>query len=116
VPPGATQIPQINVEAPKQAPRRTATNRPAAMASRTATTTRTASTAPAQTAEQRQVEANRQVVTSTQNLDRRRDDVIMPKIGANTFELSQKDIENIPQANAIQLSDLALQFPGVTQD
>src|SRR6202008_245007 len=33
-----------------------------------------------------------------------------------TYELSQRDIENIPQANAIQLSDLALQLPGVYQD
>jgi outer membrane receptor protein involved in Fe transport len=104
--PGATQIPQINVTAPKQAPRRVATPKPAA----------TPTATPAQTAEQAQVEANRQVVTQTQNLDQRRDSVIMPKIGTNTYELSQRDIENIPQANAIQLSDLALQFPGVTQD
>jgi opacity protein-like surface antigen len=40
----------------------------------------------------------------------------MPKTGANTYELSQRDLENIPQANAIQLSDLVLQYPGVTQD
>ncbi len=105
--PGATtQMPQITVTAPKTSPKRATAQKPAAPPS----------TAPVQTAEQVQVEANRQVVTQTQNLDQRRDSVIMPKIGANTYELSQKDIGNIPQANAIQLSDLVLQFPGVAQD
>jgi outer membrane receptor protein involved in Fe transport len=63
-----------------------------------------------------QAEANRQAVTQTQTLDQRRDDVILPKIGTNTYELSQRDIENIPQASALQLSDVVLQYPGVTQD
>jgi opacity protein-like surface antigen/outer membrane receptor protein involved in Fe transport len=67
---------------------------------------------------QGQVEAaaNRQVVQQTQNFDQRRDNVILPKAGATTYELTQSDIENIPQGNAVQLSDLALQFPGVSQD
>jgi opacity protein-like surface antigen/outer membrane receptor protein involved in Fe transport len=71
---------------------------------------------PAQTPEQVQAAANRQVVQQTQTFDQRRDNVLLPKVGASTYELTQRDIENIPQANAIQLSDLALQFPGVSQD
>jgi len=112
--PGATPIPRITVTAPRQAPRRTA----ARPAPRPAPVVRTAAppAPPPPTPEQVQAEANRQVVTRGQTLDQRRDDVIMTKTGANTFELSQRDIENVPQANAIQLSDLVLQFPGVTQD
>jgi outer membrane receptor protein involved in Fe transport len=76
-----------------------------------------APTAPAApTAEQVQAAANRQVVQQTQNFNERRDNVILPKIGASTYELSQRDIESLPQGNAIQFSDLALQFPGVYQD
>jgi opacity protein-like surface antigen/outer membrane receptor protein involved in Fe transport len=105
-PPGATAIPQITVTAPKQAPRRT----PAKPAPLPAAVTA------APTAEQVQAAANREVVQRTQTLDQRRDNVIMTKTGADTYELNQRDIENIPQANAIQLSDLVLQYPGVSQD
>ena len=52
----------------------------------------------------------------TQNLDVRRDSVLLPKVGANTYQLNQRDIENLPQGGNIQFSDLALQFPGVYQD
>jgi opacity protein-like surface antigen/outer membrane receptor protein involved in Fe transport len=113
-PPGATPIPQITVTAPRQAPRRTAVARPAPRPPAVTTAAPAAPLPP--TPEQVQAAANRQVVTRTQTLDQRRDDVIMTKTGANTYELSQSDIENVPQANAIQLSDLVLQFPGVTQD
>jgi opacity protein-like surface antigen/outer membrane receptor protein involved in Fe transport len=102
-----TALPEIKVEAPKQAQKRA----PAKQAKRAARPP-----APAPTPEQRQVEANRQVVQRTQNLDQRRDNVILPKIGTTNYELSQRDLENIPQGNAIQLSDLVLQFPGVYQD
>jgi opacity protein-like surface antigen/outer membrane receptor protein involved in Fe transport len=104
--PGATQIPQITVTAP----RRTAA-RPAQ---------RPAGTTPAPAAppspEQAQAQANQEVVQRTQNLDQRRDDVIMTKAGTSNYQLNAGDIQQIPQANAIQLSDLILQFPGVTQD
>jgi outer membrane receptor protein involved in Fe transport len=103
-------LPETKVEAPKQA---------AKPKQKPRVVTREAAPAPAQpapTAEQVQAAANRQVVQQTQNFDQRRDNVILPKTGASTYELTQRDIENIPQANAIQLSDLALQFPGVYQD
>src|SRR4029077_13264405 len=52
----------------------------------------------------------------TQSLDQRRDGVIMTKAGTSNYQLNAGDIQQIPQANAIQLSDLILQFPGVTED
>jgi opacity protein-like surface antigen/outer membrane receptor protein involved in Fe transport len=106
MPPGATPIPQINVTAP----RRTA----ASPARRPAGTTAAPPAPP--TAEQVQMQANQEVVQRTQTLDQRRDGVIMTKAGTSNYELNAGDIQQIPQANAIQLSDLVLQFPGVTQD
>src|ERR1700681_2921936 len=100
---GQTPLREIQVNPPKQAPKRTAA-KPRRVVRRPAPAT---PAAPAPTPEQVQAQANRQVVQRTQNFDQRRDNVIMPKIGANTYELSQRDLENIPQANAIQLSDLA---------
>jgi opacity protein-like surface antigen/outer membrane receptor protein involved in Fe transport len=114
-----TSLPQISVQAPRQAQKRAlpakkpatkqATRRPAP-----APVPRAA--APPPSPAQVQAAANRQVVERTQNFDQRRDNVILPRTGANSYELNQRDIENIPQANAIQLSDLVLQFPGVYQD
>src|SRR6516164_3797944 len=51
---------------------------------------------PAPTQEQVQAEANRQVVQQTQNFNERRDNVILPKIGASTYELSQRDHREPP--------------------
>jgi len=101
-------LPETRVEAPKQA---------AEPKQKPRVVTREAAPAqPAPTAEQVQAAANRQIVQQTQNFDQRRDNVLLPKTGASTYELTQRDLENIPQANAIQLSDLVLQFPGVYQD
>jgi opacity protein-like surface antigen/outer membrane receptor protein involved in Fe transport len=110
VPPGATPIPQINVTAP----RRTAA-RPARRPAGTPAAPPAAPAAPP-TPEQVQMQANQEVVQRTQTLDQRRDGVIMTKAGTSNYELNAGDIQQIPQANAIQLSDLILQFPGVTQD
>jgi len=106
VPPSATPIPQINVTAPRRTAARPA-RRPAG--------TPAAPAAPP-TPEQVQMQANQEVVQRTQTLDQRRDGVIMTKAGTSNYELNAGDIQQIPQANAIQLSDLILQFPGVTQD
>ncbi len=102
--PGATALPQINVTAPKRTAARP-TRRPA-----------TAAPAAPLTPEQVQAQANQEVVQRTQNLDQRRDGVVLTKTGTSNYELNAGDIQQIPQANAIQLSDLILQFPGVTQD
>jgi opacity protein-like surface antigen len=110
-----TQLPKIEVEKPKQAQKRAPAKKQVARRPAPTPATTPAPT-PAPTPEQRQAEANRQVVQRTQTFDQRRDNVLLPKIGANNYELSQKDLENIPQGNAVQLSDLVLQFPGVYQD
>jgi hypothetical protein len=70
---------------------------------------------PAPTEEQVQAAANRQVVQQTQKFDQQLN-VILPKIGTSNYDLTQRDIQELPQGNAIQFSDLALQFPGVSQD
>src|ERR1700681_4685706 len=100
---GQTPLPQVTVETttPKPKPKRAAVRRPSPPPV----------TTPAQTAAQIQETANRQVVQRTQALDQRRDNVLLPKIGANTYELNQRDLDSIPQGNAVQISDLALQFP-----
>jgi opacity protein-like surface antigen len=110
-----TALPKVEVEKPKQAKRAPPAKKQAvrpvparAPAPRPA--------APAPTPEQVRTEANRQVVRRTETFDQRRDTALMPKIGATTTELDQRDIESIPQGNAIQLSDLVLQFPGVYKD
>jgi len=114
---GTTALPGIEVVAPKRVQ---PTRRPKTRVTNGQRRETPAAPPPVQAEADRQEairqEANRQVVQQTQNFDQRRDNVILPKIGASTYELTQRDIENIPQANAIQLSDLALQFPGVYQD
>ena len=109
---GVTKLPGITVVAPRvsQQPRRPKTR--VTNAQRRETPAAPAAPTP----EQVEATANRQVVQQTQNFDQRRDNVLLPKAGASTYELTQRDIENIPQGNAAQLSDIALQFPGVSQD
>ena len=122
-PPSTTEIPQITVTAPRQAPRRATAPRPAP-ARPTVVTTRApapaaapaAPAAPAPTAAQVQAAANQQVVQNIQNLDERRDTTILPKTGINQTALTPRDIENLPQGSNIQISDLVLQLPGVSQD
>jgi opacity protein-like surface antigen/outer membrane receptor protein involved in Fe transport len=107
VPPTATPIPQISVTAPR---------RTAATPARRPAGAPVAPAAAPPTPEQVQLQANQEVVQRTQTLDERRDGVIMTKAGTSNYQLNAGDIQQIPQANAIQLSDLILQFPGVYQD
>src|SRR5260370_611588 len=107
VPPSATPIPQINVTAPR---------RTAASPARRPAGAPVAPAAAPPTAEQVQLQANQEVVQRTQTLDERRDGVVMTQAGTSNYELNAGEIQQIPQANAIHLSDLILQFPGVTQD
>jgi len=106
---GPNVLPTTRVTAPKERPRprvrppQVVTNQPPAQT-------------PEQAQEQAQAAANRQVVQQTQNFDQRRDAVLLPKAGASTYQLNQRDIESLPQGNAVQLSDLVLQLPGVYQD
>jgi opacity protein-like surface antigen/outer membrane receptor protein involved in Fe transport len=109
-----TVLPETKVEAPKQEakPRQ----KPRVVSREVARAAPPTPAQPAPSAEQVQAAANSKVVQQTQNFDQRRDNILLPKTGASTYELTQQDIENIPQGNAVQLSDLVLQFPGVYQD
>src|SRR5580692_11817254 len=80
------------------------------------TTVTAAPAQPPQTPAQAQEAANRPVVQQTQNLDQRRDNALLPKIGANTYQLTQQDIASLPQGQSVPARDVALQFPGVYQD
>jgi hypothetical protein len=118
--PGQGGLPQITVRAPRQPRRVAAPPRPAAPrpATRPVTVARPAAPppAPALTPQQIQAAANTQVVQRTESLDVRRDTVIEPKAGASQTTLTQQDLSNLPQGANIQISDLVLQFPGVSQD
>jgi outer membrane receptor protein involved in Fe transport len=107
-PAAASQIPQINVTAPKQTPKRAAAPKPA-------TRPVARSSTPTQTAEQAAAAQTREVVQRTQTLDQRRDS-INPRTGTTATEKTQQDIENLPQGSNAQLSDILYQFPGVSQD
>ena len=104
-PSGGTVLPETRVAAPVQ--RRKPPTAPPQVVS---------TQPPAPTQAQVEAQANRETVQRTENLDQRRDNVLLPKTGASTYELTPRDLENIPQGNAVQLSDLALQLPGVYQD
>jgi opacity protein-like surface antigen len=109
-PPGTNVLPETRVAAPVER-RRPRTPPP------TRVVRNPPSTAPAvPSAEQAQAAANRQVVQQTQNFDQRRDNVILPKTGTTNYNLTQRDIESLPQGNAAPLKDVVLQFPGVYQD
>ncbi|WP_407165993.1 TonB-dependent receptor domain-containing protein [Bradyrhizobium sp. ORS 111] len=109
-PPGANVLPETRVAAPAER------RRPQTPPPRQVVRNPPSTAAPVPSAEQAQAAANRQVVQQTQNFDQRRDNVIMPKVGTTNYQLSQRDIESLPQGNAAQLSDIVLQFPGVYQD
>jgi TonB dependent receptor-like, beta-barrel len=117
-----TALPKIEVEKPKEAkrtppPAKKQAARPVPVrAPAPAPRRATPPPRPAPTPEQVQTEANRKVVERTGGFDKRRDNVLMPKIGTTNSELGPKDLESIPQGSAVQLSDLVLQFPGVYQD
>ena len=81
----------------------------AASASQAGQTSASTSAAQAETAH------NEAVVQSavTLNADR---EYILPKIGVNSFQFSQHDIEALPQGENIPIDKLLLQTPGVYQD
>ena len=108
----ADQLPAVTVHAPRQ----TQIQRPPPkhVVSAPRGNAPVASSAPSP--EQVQAAQDRQVVQQTEKFDQRRDNVLLPKTGTTNYELSQRDLENIPQGNAAQLSDIVLQFPGVSQD
>jgi opacity protein-like surface antigen/outer membrane receptor protein involved in Fe transport len=107
-----TELPQVTVETTKKKP----PPRRAAVRRRPPTAITTAPAQPPQTPAQAQEAANRPVVQGTQNLDQRRDNVLLPKIGASTYRLTQQDIASLPQGTSASAKSIELQFPGVYQD
>src|SRR5579883_1066546 len=109
-----TALPQVTVETTKKKP---PPKRPVARRRAPTPTIVTAAPAqPTQTPAQAQEAANRPVVQQTQNLDQRRDNVLMPKTGASNYQLTQQDIASLPQGQSAPARDVQLQFPGVYQD
>ncbi len=112
--PGATSIPQITVTAPKPAAAPAA--RTAARPAAAAPAGRPAPAAPTQpTAQQTAATAAAQYNQQIQTFDQQRA-AILPPIGTSTDTKTQQDIENLPQGSNVSVSDLVLQFPGITQD
>jgi outer membrane receptor protein involved in Fe transport len=109
--PGTT-IPQITVTAPKPAaaPAARTAARPAA-----AQPTRPAAAPTQPTAQQAAATAAAQYNQQIQTFDQQRA-AILPPIGTSTDTKTQQDIENLPQGSNVNVSDLVLQFPGITQD
>jgi outer membrane receptor protein involved in Fe transport len=58
-----------------------------------------------------------QVVSEkNQSFDQARDSNILPKIGTNSSEMTEKAIEALPQGTETPIEKVLLQMPGVTQD
>src|SRR5690349_19609841 len=118
---GQTQLPQVTVEATpnKPPPKRVARRpKPRAAPARVPVPARAPAPAPppVQTPEQVQEAANRTVVQQTHNLAQRRDSALLPKVGASTYQLGEREIQEIPQGNSAPLRDVLYQLPGVYQD
>src|SRR5580704_10855132 len=102
-----TTLPQISVEAPKQAQKR-------APAAKKQTARRPSTPAPAPAPAP--PSPGEQVATKTQNFDRARDQTILPKGGATTYTIDRAAIEALPQGTNTPVDKVLLQAPGVTQD
>jgi outer membrane receptor protein involved in Fe transport len=66
-------------------------------------------------AERAAASSNAAVVVQSVKLDAAREN-ILPKTGANTYELSRQDIQALPQGDNAPLDKVLLQAPGVYQD
>ncbi len=103
-----TTLPEVVVQQPKPAakpaPRRTTARRPAAAPA--------APVAPAPAPP----DAATVLAEKSTTFDRARDDVILPKVGTNTYDIGREAIEALPQGSNTPVDKLLLQVPGVTQD
>jgi outer membrane receptor protein involved in Fe transport len=102
-----TALPEINVEAPKQAQKRAPAAKKQAVR-RPPTSAPAPAPAPPSPGEQ--------VATKTQNFDRARDQTILPKGGTSTYTIDRAAIEALPQGTNTPVDKVLLQAPGVTQD
>jgi outer membrane receptor protein involved in Fe transport len=102
---GETQLPEITVTAPKQAPKRAAkpTRTPAAHAASAAP--QPGAPAPAQAALDSKMKA----------MDEARDN-LLPKLGATSYTINREAIVSQPQADNTPIDKVILQMPGVSYD
>src|SRR5271157_2829433 len=108
--PGAVELPPVKIiQAPEAAKKR-----PPATVGRAAGRSAAASAAPTGLSPA-EAANNAAVVQSAVTLDAAREN-ILPKIGANSSELSRQDIQALPQGDNAPLDKLLLQTPGVYQD
>jgi opacity protein-like surface antigen/outer membrane receptor protein involved in Fe transport len=105
-------LPGVSVQAPRQAQQ----VKPQPKKPTVATQGGNRPVVPTLTPEQVEVSSNRRVVQQTQTFDQRRDNVLLPKTGTTSYELNQRDLDSLPQGSVAQISDIVLQFPGVSQD
>jgi outer membrane receptor protein involved in Fe transport len=98
---GASQLPQIVVNAPKRKPK----------PNRNVVTPRQV-TAPIDATTAAQSALNNKM----QSLDQARDNNLLPKIGASTSTITRDTIEKLPQADNTPVDKVILQLPGVSYD
>ena len=108
--PGAVELPPVKIiQAPEAAKKR-----PPATVGRAAGRSAGASAAPTGLSPAESAN-NAAIVQRAVTLDAARE-AILPKIGANSSELSRQDIQALPQGDNAPLDKLLLQMPGVYQD
>ncbi len=61
------------------------------------------------------IRANEAVVQSANELNAAREN-ILPKIGANSYQLNEQEIKDLPQGDNVPVDKLLLQAPGIYQD
>ena len=135
-----TELPEVKVEAPKEetpkpapkpaaaakpaprkeavAPRRVAAPKPAVAPKPTAAPVRVAqpvAAPPPPSPEQIAAQAAERVIQTTRTFDQQRDFITQPT-GANSYEITNQNIENMPGGTNTPLDKVLLQAPGVTQD
>ena len=77
---------------------------------------RATNASPAATAEQAALARNEAVMESAKTLNAARENVILPNIGVNSYDLDRQTIEDLPQGDNTPLDRVLLQAPGISQD
>jgi hypothetical protein len=113
-----TELPEVKVTAPKKAPKpapkKTVERKPA---TRTVAAPRPAPTPapPPPTPEQIAAQAAEHVIQQGRTFDQQRSFIYQPS-GANSYEFTHQQIEDMPGGTNAPLDKVLLQAPGVTQD
>jgi outer membrane receptor protein involved in Fe transport len=105
----AVALPEIKVEAPKQAQKR-------APAAKKQAARRPPKPAPAPAPAPAPPSPGERVATQSRTFDRARDEILLPKVGTNTYTVDRAAIEALPQGENTPVAKVLLQAPGVTQD